>query len=39
MSMFPDCRVDGVYNADFLDRERKAYVSGFQTAVEEVISL
>lgn len=39
MSMFPDCRVDDVYNYDFLDPVSKTHIDGFDEAATEIASL
>ncbi len=37
--MIPDCRIDDVYNYDFLDPVSKICIDGFDFAAEEIVSL
>lgn len=35
MSYIPDCRTDDTYNQKYLTQDRKIYIAGYDTAVEE----
>jgi len=39
MSCFPDCRNDDSYNEDFLDKQDKEFVRGFDYCLEQIKNL
>lgn len=39
MSMIPDCRNDEHYNEDFLDRQDKEFIKGFDFCLEQIKNL